>query len=211
MSQYSTTRQTLSKQEPDHNKTLPPRQFSSRLHASQISKETFTHTDQTGPHQTSMPQSNTAFQPLTCFFHSFPVTHSEFRYRPPTSVSKPHNSQKRKGPLRSLRQRSSHVPPCLPWNSAGPRRTQKAFFFHFSVIRSRQHLHGNSLVLHQKSMIEPSRCLSDPFAQDHHHRDIQHTATENFRAQQEPSLHLSVPRARLHLLGTFQAHTRLTD
>ena len=50
-----------------------------------------------------------------------------------------------------------------------------------------------------------SKCLSEPCAQDHHayHGGIQHSATENFRAQQEPSLQLSVPRTRLHLLRDF--------
>ena len=101
-------------------------------------------------------------------------------------------TEKLQGPLRSLRQGPSLVPPSEPCLT--PCRTSER---RGSLISLPCHTippaHARELTgLPQTSMTddpEPrkhSRCLSDPCAQDHHtyHRGILDTVTENFRAQQ---------------------------
>ena len=131
--------------------------------------------------------------------HTLNSSYSEFRSHPPTSQSPDRTThRKRKGPLRSLRQGSSHVPPSLPYRKGS---------------------HHSSLPHDPTSTCTGSHWFTSEIDDKVSFRslcpecttDIQHIATENFRSQQELSLHLSVPRTRLHLLGTLPVHTRLTD
>ena len=95
--------------------------------------------------------------------------------------------------------------PCLtPCRTSERKRSLLSLLCHSIPPAHARELTGlpqNSMIDDPALGIHP-KVLSDPCTWDHHahHRNILDTVTENFRAHQEPSLHLSGPTERQHLI-----------
>ena len=181
---------------------------------SSLQRDFHSHTNQADPLQTSIPQ-NTACQPPKSLFHYFPVTHSAFRAHTPTSHLQTAQLTETQGTSQILATRidtRSSEPSLTPCRTSAQKGSLLPLLCHTTPPAVARKLTG----LPQNMMIDdqvPTKCLSEPCVQDHlayHRQPIQHFAAENFRTQQEPSLHLSVPRVPVHLLETFPLHTRLS-